>query len=149
MEPDRSGSMLSFFRMPMESRLHGHLDQIAGFCRMYDVRRLSVFGSILRGDFEPGRSDADFVVEVEPAPASVRMRNYLGLQRSLSALLARPVDLIEDGAIRNPYLLRNIEAQQQVLYAAWCKGLPLEHCVIGGEYPRFYKRKRLGYLPSR
>ncbi len=102
----------------MEDTLHNKLDQIAEFCRLCGVRRLSAFGSILRSDFDPTRSDADFVVEFEPAPASSRMCSYLGLQKSLSALLGRPVDLIEEGAVRNPYILRSIAEQQQVLYAA-------------------------------
>jgi uncharacterized protein len=110
--------MLSFSRTAMNETLNNQLDQITEFCRLYGVRRLSAFGSILRSDFDPTRSDADFVVEFEPVPASERMRNYLGLQRSLSALLGRPVDLVEDGAVRNPYILRSIAEQQQVLYAA-------------------------------
>jgi len=40
------------------------------------------------------------------------------LREALAALLSRPVDLIEDGAIRNPYILRNVAQQQRVLYAA-------------------------------
>jgi hypothetical protein len=46
------------------------------------------------------------------------MQSYLGLREALAALLARPVDLIEDGAIRNPYIRKRVAEQQQVLYAA-------------------------------
>jgi hypothetical protein len=102
----------------MESLIQPNLEEIAGLCRRYQVRRLAAFGSILRGDFDPLRSDADFLVEFEPVPVAVRMRNYLALREALASLLARPVDLVEDGAIRNPYILQNVAQQQKVLYAA-------------------------------
>jgi predicted nucleotidyltransferase len=102
----------------MENLLQPNLEEIARLCRRYHVRRLAAFGSILRGDFDPLRSDADFLVEFEPAPVAIRMRNYLALREALASLLSRSVDLIEDGAIRNPYILQNVTRQQQVLYAA-------------------------------
>jgi len=102
----------------MENPLQLNLEEIACLCKRYQVRRLAVFGSILRGDFDPHRSDADFLVEFEPVPVAKRMRNYLGLREELASLLSRPVDLVEDGAIRNPYILQSVSEQQQVLYAA-------------------------------
>ena len=93
-------------------------EQIESLCRRYGVRRLAAFGSILRPDFDPARSGADFLVEFDPVPAADRMRNYFALRAALGALLGRPVDLVEDGAIRNPYILKNLAEQQQVLYAA-------------------------------
>jgi uncharacterized protein len=102
----------------MDSLIERNLDEITRLCQQYRVRRLAVFGSILRRDFDPGRSDTDFLVEFEPVPVAVRMRNYLGLRGALAAILSRPVDLVEDGAIRNPYVLKSVAEQQQVLYAA-------------------------------
>jgi hypothetical protein len=102
----------------MESPIERNLEEIASLCRRCKVRRLAAFGSILRADFDPLKSDADFVVEFEAAPALDRMKNYFALREALGALLSRPVDLIEDGAIRNPYILQNVTQQQQVLYAA-------------------------------
>jgi predicted nucleotidyltransferase len=100
------------------SPIQANLEEIATLCRHYQVRRLAAFGSILRGDFDPQRSDADFLVEFEPVPVALRIKNYLALREALTALLSRPVDLIEDGAIRNPYILQKVSEQQQVLYAA-------------------------------
>jgi hypothetical protein len=100
------------------SPIQANLEEIARICQRYQVRRLAAFGSILRGDFDPLRSDADFLVEFEPVPVALRMQNYLALREALAALLSRPVDLVEDGAIRNPYILQNVAEQQQVLYAA-------------------------------
>lgn len=102
----------------MPSLIERNLEEIIRLCRRYRVRRLAAFGSILRADFDPLRSDADFLVDFEPASAAVRMQNYLALRQALAALLSRPVDLIEDGAIRNPYVLQSVAEQEQVLYAA-------------------------------
>jgi len=46
------------------------------------------------------------------------MKNYLALREALASLFSRPVDLIEDGAIRNPFVLRSVSEQKQILYAA-------------------------------
>jgi hypothetical protein len=86
----------------MDSLVESHIEEIVRLCREYRVRRLAAFGSILRADFDPVRSDADFLVEFEAVPVGVRMENYIALREALGSLLSRPVDLIEDGAVRNP-----------------------------------------------
>lgn len=108
----------SAFGSVMESPIRHKLDEIASLCRRYRVRKLAVFGSILRADFDPLHSDADFLVEFEPVPPAVRMQSLLALREALSHLLGRPVDLIELGAIQNPYILEKVSEQQQILYAA-------------------------------
>ena len=102
----------------MDNSLQLNLEEIARLCRQHRVRRLVAFGSIVRPDFNEQKSDADFLVEFEPLSASIRMRSYLSLRSALHALLHRPVDLVEDGAIRNPYILKRIGERQRVLYAA-------------------------------
>jgi predicted nucleotidyltransferase len=102
----------------MESLIERHLGEIANLCRRFAVRRLAAFGSILREDFDPVQSDADFLVEFEPLPAAVRIQNYLNLREALGSLLSRRIDLVEDGSIRNPYILRKVNEQQRLLYAA-------------------------------
>ena len=102
----------------MESPIELDLDEIARLCRQHRVRRLAIFGSALRPDFDSSRSDADFLVEFEPISTGERMKNYLALREALGSLLHRSVDLVESGAIRNPYILRAVKEQQRTLYAA-------------------------------
>ena len=102
----------------MEKGFQFDLEKIADLCRQYRVRRLAAFGSALRGDFELSRSDVDVLVEFEPTPTAKRLENYLKLRDALSLLFSRRVDLIEEGAIRNPYILRKMKEEQQLLYAA-------------------------------
>jgi predicted nucleotidyltransferase len=65
--------------------------QIADFCRQHQIRWLALFGSVLRDDFGP-ESDVDVLVEFEPQ-ARLGLMAYAGIQRELSELLQRPVDL--------------------------------------------------------
>ena len=65
--------------------------RIAAFCRPHGVRRLSLFGSVLRPDFDPARSDVDVLVEY--LPGQVPGFEFVAHQAELTRLLARQVDL--------------------------------------------------------
>ncbi len=93
-------------------------EQVAALCREYRVRRLALFGSALRDDFDPSRSDLDFVVEFEPLPAGTYANTYFGLIEALERLFQRPVDLVEAGSVRNPYFQQEIDSHQEPLYGA-------------------------------
>lgn len=85
---------------------------LAAICRRHGVSRLEVFGSAARGgDFDPLRSDADFLVTFEPA-----VRNDLGalveLRDELEKLLGRPVDLVERETVEAS---RNFIRRQAIL----------------------------------
>ncbi|MFQ5912401.1 MAG: nucleotidyltransferase family protein [Nitrospinota bacterium] len=65
--------------------------KIAQFCRRHRIRKLSLFGSVLREDFQPD-SDVDVLVEFEP-DAKVGLITFAGIERELSELLGRKVDM--------------------------------------------------------
>ncbi len=102
----------------MQSIITENREKIAELCRTHHVRRLSVFGSAVRDDFDPARSDVDFLVEFGLSDGFRYAPNFFDLQRSLADLLARDVDLVIEGSIKNPYLLKSIEDDLQALYAA-------------------------------
>lgn len=87
--------------------------QLANLCRRYQVHRLSVFGSVLRGD-DDADSDLDLLVEFEPG-AVVGLK-FITLQRELSDLLGREVDLNTPAFLSRHFRDRVVE-QAQVLYA--------------------------------
>ena len=66
-------------------------ERLADFCRRKDIRRLSLFGSILREDFTPD-SDIDLLVEFEPGKTP-SLLGMAGLEIELSEMLGRRVDL--------------------------------------------------------
>lgn len=94
-------------------------DELRDFCRRFGVRRLDVFGSAAReADFEPARSDMDFLVEFEPLQPSAYADAFFGLKEGLERLFGRQVDLISAASIRNPYFRQGVERTKALLYAA-------------------------------
>ena len=85
-------------------------------CRRYRVRRLALFGSAATGRSFSEASDLDFVVEFKPLPPGVYANTYFGLLEALQQLFKRPVDLVVESAIKNPYFLEAVEATRTPLY---------------------------------
>ena len=102
----------------MFSVLQSKREVIATACARHHVARLEVFGSSLREDFKPDDSDVDLLVEFEPMEPYARVEAYFGLLDELRQLLNRDVDLVMVGAVKNPYIVRDIERTKQLLYAA-------------------------------
>ncbi len=67
-------------------------DALAVFCRAHGIRRLSLFGSITRDDFDPLHSDIDVLVDYEPARLKGLGWDIIDHQDELARLLGRPVD---------------------------------------------------------
>ena len=101
----------------MQPIIETRRDEVAELCRRYQVRRLDLFGSATRDDYDPSRSDVDFLVEFEPGGALKALDQYFGLKEGLEALLGRPVDLVVASAVRNPYIRKSIEETRENLYA--------------------------------
>jgi predicted nucleotidyltransferase len=93
-------------------------EEIAELCRRHRVRRLALFGSAVGEGFDPERSDLDFLVEFKLLPPGTYADTYFGLLEALQQLFGRPVDLVDDSAIKNPYFRESVERSQALLYAA-------------------------------
>ncbi len=102
----------------MIAELHEHQDEVVELCRRFGVRRLDVFGSATGSEFDPARSDIDFLVELEPPVGTSRFDAFFGLKEGLEALFGRPVDLVDPSALKNPYFAAMVEHTRQELYAA-------------------------------
>ena len=89
-------------------------DEIAEFCRRNHIRRLALFGSVLREDFTP-ESDVDVLVEFEP-DARVGLR-FFGLEQELSEILGRKVDLNTAGFLSD-YFRDEVLSEAEVQYDA-------------------------------
>ncbi len=97
-----------------------HREELRRLCRRFHVRRLDVFGSAARADdFDPTRSDLDFLVEFDSqAPDALSLKTYFGFKEALEALFGRSVDLVEPGPVRNPYLKASIERSREPVFEA-------------------------------
>jgi len=91
-------------------------DDIVAFCQRWQVVEFSLFGSVLREDFNP-KSDLDVLVSFSPT-AQVSLFDLVQMKLELEELLQRPVDVVEKEALRNPYRRQEILANAQVIYAA-------------------------------
>jgi predicted nucleotidyltransferase len=95
-----------------------HRSEIAALCRRFGVRRLEVFGSAGRnGDFDPQRSDVDFVVAFERDDGA-SLAEFFALRNALSAALGRPVDLIAEESVRNPFIRAGIQRSAETVYGS-------------------------------
>jgi len=102
----------------MTGVLENNLGAIAEVCVRHCVVRLDAFGSALRDDFRPDESDLDLLVEFAPMEPYARVDAYFGMLEELRALLGLEVDLVMAGAVKNPYIARDIERTRRMLYAA-------------------------------
>ena len=102
----------------MNAVLAPYQDAIEALCRQYHVRRLELFGSVAAGDDRPGESDIDFLVEFDPLEPGITFDTYFGLRQALEDLFNRPVDLVMDSAIKNPYFRRSVDETKVLIYAA-------------------------------
>ncbi len=100
----------------MSARIAVDRDQIADFCRRYHVRKLALFGSVLRDDFRPD-SDVDVLVEFE-ADAEVSLFDIVRMRAELTGIFGREVDLVDEGALRNPFRRHEILRSLETVYAA-------------------------------
>ena len=101
-------------------------DELAELCRRSGVERLYLFGSAATGRFRSPSSDLDFIVEMaDRRPNAAYADRYLVFAEELERLFGRPVDLITEQSIRNPYFRREIEATRQLVY-----GQPREEAAV-------------------
>ncbi len=91
---------------------------LAAACRQFGVEQLDVFGSAVTGSFEQTVSDLDFLVSFTPEARLKAFDNFFGLRECLEELFGCPIDLVTQNSLRNPYLIRAIEHERQLVYAA-------------------------------
>ena len=98
-----------------ETKISLPKSRIAEFCKRNRIRRLSLFGSVLRKDFGPD-SDVDILVEFEPG-TRVGLIRLSGLEIELGNIVGRKVDLNTSGFL-SKYYRNQVLAEADVLYDA-------------------------------
>ena len=99
----------------MSLRIDVDKDQVAGFCRKHSIRKLALFGSVLRDDFGTG-SDVDVLVEFVPG-GEPGFFGLAGMERELSEILGRKADLRTPEDLSR-YFRDEVVAAAEVQYAA-------------------------------
>ncbi|MEB3222545.1 MAG: nucleotidyltransferase family protein [Candidatus Sericytochromatia bacterium] len=100
--------------MPLDSPVDQA--QLIAFCQRWKVIEFSLFGSAVRDDFDPARSDVDVLVEFAPG-AGLDFFELLTMSEELEAMFGRRVDLVTKRSLR-PRLRESVLQGARVLYAA-------------------------------
>ena len=95
--------------------LDQNIKPIQELCQSHHVLRLFAFGSVLTDNFH-SESDVDLLVEFGNVALPQYADNYFDLKYSLQDLLHREVDLLEEKALKNPYLKKSIDASKRIIY---------------------------------
>ena len=96
----------------MNARIDIPKDEVAAFCRRNHIRRMALFGSVLRDDFTP-ESDVDVLVDFEPDQTPGL--EFITIQDELSEILGRQVDLYTFKGVENS---RNWLLREEILNSA-------------------------------
>jgi len=96
--------------------LNNYTTDITNLCQQYNVLSLYAFGSVLTNRFNRN-SDIDLIVEIDESDPFDYAENYFDFKFALEDLFKRPIDLIENKAIRNPIMREHINNSKQLVYA--------------------------------
>jgi predicted nucleotidyltransferase len=93
-------------------------ERLFELCREYYVRTLELFGSAATGEFLPGKSDLDFLVQFDRSPKMNAFRQFFGFQNALADLFECDVDLVDPTCMKNPYFIASVNQSRRLVYAA-------------------------------
>ena len=96
--------------------LDNYSNSLKSLCQQNKVKSLYVFGSVLTDKFNE-KSDIDLVVDIDSNDPFEYADNYFNLKFALQELLKRPIDLLENKAIKNPFIRNNIDSSKLLIYA--------------------------------
>ena len=101
----------------MHQMVESKLEAIAESCHRNHVRKAELFGSATSNQFHPDHSDIDFLVSFDDLPPGEYADAYFGLLEDLQEIFHRPVDIVVESTLKNPYFLQEVQKSRTVLYA--------------------------------
>ena len=90
-------------------------DRLVTLCELHKVQQFYLFGSILNAKFNDS-SDVDVLVQFGDVELMEYFDNYMDFKEKLEELFQRPVDLVENQAIRNPIFRKVIDREKLLVY---------------------------------
>jgi predicted nucleotidyltransferase len=95
--------------------LSAYKNEIDELCVTHKVRSLYAFGSVLNSNFKTN-SDIDLIVDFKDIDVNDYADNYFDFKFSLQDIFKRPVDLLEEQAIKNPYFKQAVDQTKELVY---------------------------------
>jgi predicted nucleotidyltransferase len=90
-------------------------EMIINLCESHNGEKLYLFGSATTTKFNE-ESDIDFLVKFKSFDLKLYFLTYSDLKNKLKNLLHREIDLVEEQTLKNPYLIRSIEENKELIY---------------------------------
>jgi len=95
--------------------LKRHIEQISQLCSLHDAKTLFAFGSVITDSLRKD-SDIDLLVDIDDEDPLIYADNYFELKFQLEDILKRPVDLLENKSLKNPFLKKQIDNTKVLIY---------------------------------
>ena len=92
-----------------------NINVITDLCKRHKVRQLFVFGSVLTKRFKKN-SDIDFIVEFQDVELYDYADNYFEIADKFELLLSRPIDLVPEKSLRNPYFIETVNKSKTLIF---------------------------------
>lgn len=102
--------------MLLRNEITDRLKDFKDLCMVHGVRELYAFGSAITDDFDPDRSDIDFLVEIDDPNPLERGEKLLSLWDTFESFFHRKVDLLTSDSLKNPYLKKIIDDTKILIY---------------------------------
>jgi len=99
----------------MNNKLTLPKEKIKKFCLKWNVVEFSLFGSILRDDFDT-ESDVDILISLSEK-ADLDLYDWVTMIEELEEIFGREVDLVEKSTLRNPFRRHSILTNREIIYA--------------------------------
>ncbi len=106
---------LIFLTLIVVKEIKDHIEQIKRLCRTHSVKSLFAFGSVVSNTLK-NTSDIDLLVDIDSKDPIDYSDNYFELKFQLESILKRPVDLLEDKSLKNPFLKKQIDNIKVLIY---------------------------------
>lgn len=93
-----------------------HQVALEQLCQRFQVKKLEVFGSGMTKQFDAAQSDLDFIVTFVDEAFGTLADRYFTFADALEQLFQRPVDLLTERSLRNPYFIEEVNRTRQKVY---------------------------------
>ena len=101
----------------MNKILTERIKDIKKLCKFYKVRTMYAFGSVCTYKFNEN-NDIDFLISFDNLSIEQYTDNYFDLHYKLQGLFNRPIDLLTENSLSNPYFIKGVEQTKQLIYTA-------------------------------
>jgi uncharacterized protein len=99
----------------MQNIIDKNIDNIKALCMAYNVKNLFAFGSVCTDKFDDN-SDIDLLISFKPMDYADYADSYFEIADKFEELFKRPVDLVTDKSLKNPYFIESVNQTKTLIY---------------------------------